>query len=241
MLAAQWMAAGFCHGVLNTDNMSITGESFDYGPFAFINTYDARFTAASFDYGGRYSYGNQPYICRFNLEMLQVPLEAISDKDLLTVELTRFDDTYQQNYLRLMGQKLGFVENFPLLAELVSATINLLKDSDISYHGFFSELVRGFSLAWQKDSSLILENASFNCKINYTAQSGLKESWCNLYHKCLNQFSTAEMDKIGDRLSFYNPPTALVRSQIEAVWQPIAEDNNWQPFYKLLNKIQTKT
>ncbi len=59
-LVAQWMVAGFCHGVLNTDNMSITGESFDYGPYAFIPTYDPKFTAAYFDYSGLYSYGNQP-------------------------------------------------------------------------------------------------------------------------------------------------------------------------------------
>ncbi|MGC1199702.1 MAG: YdiU family protein, partial [Geitlerinemataceae cyanobacterium] len=62
-LAAQWMAAGFCHAVLNTDNMSITGESFDYGPYAFVPTYNPKFTAAYFDYYGRYCYGNQPLIC----------------------------------------------------------------------------------------------------------------------------------------------------------------------------------
>jgi uncharacterized protein YdiU (UPF0061 family) len=76
-LVAQWMAAGFCHAVLNTDNMSITGESFDYGPYAFIPTYNPAFTAAYFDYYGRYSYGNQPGICRLNLEMLQRPLAAV--------------------------------------------------------------------------------------------------------------------------------------------------------------------
>ncbi|MDJ0525209.1 MAG: YdiU family protein, partial [Microcystis sp. M53600_WE12] len=76
-LAAQWMAAGFCHGVLNTDNMSITGESFDYGPYAFIPSYNPQFTAAYFDYGGRYSYGNQPFICRLNLELLQSPLSMV--------------------------------------------------------------------------------------------------------------------------------------------------------------------
>jgi uncharacterized protein YdiU (UPF0061 family) len=69
-LAAQWMAVGFCHGVLDTDNMSITGESFDYGPYAFIDRYDPRFTAAYFDHGGRYSYGNQPAICQLNLKAL---------------------------------------------------------------------------------------------------------------------------------------------------------------------------
>ena len=73
-LVAQWMSVGFCHGVLNTDNMSITGESFDYGPYAFMDRYDPRFTAAYFDYAGRYSYGNQPIICQMNLKALQKPL-----------------------------------------------------------------------------------------------------------------------------------------------------------------------
>ena len=76
-LAAQWMSAGFCHAVLNTDNMAITGESFDYGPFAFLPTLDPSFTAAYFDHFGRYSYGRQPAICRWNLEMLQRPLERV--------------------------------------------------------------------------------------------------------------------------------------------------------------------
>ncbi|MGK7943460.1 MAG: YdiU family protein, partial [Microcystaceae cyanobacterium] len=89
-LAAQWMAAGFCHGVLNTDNMSITGESFYYGPYAFIPTYQPQFVAAYFDYSGRYSYGNQPHICRLNLEKLQVPLATIIPSSDLEVGLASF-------------------------------------------------------------------------------------------------------------------------------------------------------
>jgi uncharacterized protein YdiU (UPF0061 family) len=80
-LTAQWMAAGFCHAVLNTDNMSITGESFDYGPYAFIPSYDPNFTAAYFDYYGRYRYSNQPAVCYWNLQMLQYPLGMFMDKD----------------------------------------------------------------------------------------------------------------------------------------------------------------
>ncbi len=236
-LAAQWMAAGFCHGVLNTDNMSITGESFDYGPYAFIPTYDARFTAASFDYGGRYSYGNQPYICKFNLEMLQLPLEMVTEKSLLEAELIQFDDYYQQHYQTLMEKKLGFETDFPLLNELVVITIQLLRDSDIGYHSFFAELAQGFNYGWRENSSLILENAAFMTQINYSFHQELKERWCNLYHKCLNELPISEMDKIGDRLSFYNPSTALLRPVIESVWQSIYEENNWQPFYDLLEKL----
>jgi len=68
-MTAQWMAAGFCHGVLNTDNMSITGESFDYGPYAFIPMTDN--LPAYFDYFRRYSYGRQPAVCKLNLEVLK--------------------------------------------------------------------------------------------------------------------------------------------------------------------------
>jgi uncharacterized protein YdiU (UPF0061 family) len=90
-LVAQWMSVGFCHAVLNTDNMSITGESFDYGPFAFIDTYNPQFTAAYFDYYGRYSYANQPGICKLNLEMLQDPLSAVipvEEMDVILKSLT---------------------------------------------------------------------------------------------------------------------------------------------------------
>ena len=240
-LSAQWMAAGFCHGVLNTDNMSITGESFDYGPFAFIPTYNARFTAASFDYGGRYSYGNQPYICKFNLEMLQLPLEMVTEKSSLEVELTKFDDCYQQHYQKLMWQKLGFQEYFPLLDDLVAVTIQLLRDTDLSYHGFFAELAQGFNHGWRQDSSLILENASFSGQIDNSSQDTLGENWRSLYYQCLNKLPLAKMSEMGDRLNYYNPPTALLRPAIESVWQPIAEDNNWQPFYDLVDKLQTKT
>ena len=232
-LAAQWMAAGFCHGVLNTDNMSITGESFDYGPYAFIPTYNPRFTAASFDYGGRYSYGNQPYICKFNLEMLQLPLAMVTEQSNLEAGLAQYDDCYQKYYQKLMLQKLGFEASKPLFTiELLSQTIELLRDTEISYHGFFAELAQGFNYGWREDSNFILENATFNHQIN--------AKWRDLYHQCLNQLPAAEMEKIGDRLTFHNPQTALLRPVIESVWQSISEDNNWQPFYSLINKLQTK-
>ncbi|WP_019509252.1 YdiU family protein [Pleurocapsa sp. PCC 7319] len=232
-LAAQWMAAGFCHGVLNTDNMSITGESFDYGPYAFIPTYNPRFTAASFDYGGRYSYGNQPHICKFNLEMLQLPLAMVTEQSNLEAGLAQYDDCYQKYYQKLMLQKLGFEASEPLFTiELLAQTIELLRDTEISYHGFFAELAQGFNYGWREDSNLILENATFNHQIN--------SIWRDLYHKCLNQLPAAEMEKIGDRLTFNNPQTALLRTVIESVWQSISEDNNWQPFYDLISKLQTK-
>ena len=232
-LVAQWMAAGFCHGVLNTDNMSITGESFDYGPYAFIPTYDPQFTAAYFDYGRRYSYGNQPFICKLNLEMLGVPLSMIMSPQDLEAGLAQFDGYYQENYHRLMLKKLGFEAVSPVDEELLlTSTIRLLRNNDISYHGFFAELAEGFNYGWRDKSSLVLENASFADLVG--------DDWRDLYHKILNQLPWEAMEKVSDRLHFYNPKTALVRPVIESVWEPIDRQNNWQPFYDLLNTIWSK-
>lgn len=230
-LTAQWMAAGFCHGVLNTDNMSITGESFDYGPYAFIDTYNPQFTAAYFDYGGRYSYGNQPFITKFNLELLQTPLAMVMSSTDLESGLAQFDDCYQSNYDRLMMQRLGFDGLFaPMARDLLTTTIQLLRNSNILYQDFFNELAAGFNNGWRDNSELILENADFASEVT--------QQWKDLYYRCLNELPKTEMESISDRLTQYNPQFTLIRPVIESIWQPITEEDNWQPFYDLVRQIQ---
>jgi uncharacterized protein YdiU (UPF0061 family) len=230
-LAAQWMAAGFCHGVLNTDNMSITGESFDYGPYAFISTYNPQFTAASFDYGGRYSYGNQPFICKFNLELLQRPLEMVMSIADLEAGLAQFDDIYYTTYRQLMLGKLGFEYlTIPELDELLKTTIQLLRNTDIGYHVFFAELASGFNYGWRENKDLILENAPFSRQIS--------DDWRELYHSCLNKLPETKLDRIAQSLNDRNPQTALLRPLIERVWEAIDLDDNWQPFYDLVQMLQ---
>lgn len=229
-LAAQWMAAGFCHGVLNTDNMSIVGESFDYGPYAFINTYDRKFTAAYFDYFGRYCYGNQPKICRLNLQMLQRPLEGAIATEQMEVGLAEFDDRYHKCYRQLMMQKLGFeVVGIEDAEELLKLTVQVLEASDIGYHEFFGILRDRFSPQWRDDIRLILDNIQ--------PVEGLQE-WRLVYHRVLQTLSAGELEEVAKQLRSRNPETALVRSEIETVWEPIAIDNNWQPFYDLLKRIK---
>ncbi len=106
-LVAQWMSVGFCHAVLNTDNMSITGESFDYGPFAFMDEYDPKFTAAYFDYSGLYCYGNQPGACYWNLEKLAVALAGIVDANGLESGLAQYQPKYAEVFCDHTLQKLG--------------------------------------------------------------------------------------------------------------------------------------
>lgn len=229
-LTAQWMAAGFCHAVLNTDNMSITGESFDYGPYAFIPNYNPDFTAAYFDYYGRYSYGNQPGICRLNLEMLQRPLSAVIDQKDLDSGLAKFEEYYHQTYRQRMLNKLGFEQLSEELGDnLLMVTIQILADTQISYHDFFAELRRQFSPVWREDINAIFTEAE---------PQQLIQPWRQIYYHTLQQMSTNELEKIKERLERHNPTTVIIRPEIEAIWKPITEDDNWQPFYDLLKRIK---
>jgi uncharacterized protein YdiU (UPF0061 family) len=235
-LAAQWMAVGFCHGVLNTDNMSITGESFDYGPYAFMDVYDPRFTAAYFDYASRYCYRNQPIICQWNLRMLQKPLRRVMPLEALETGLAAYDEYYWQAYRSRMLHKLGF-ENLPepIGSDLVKQTIALLGAVTVGYHDFFLALTQQFSAAWQTDPTLIF--ATTLVASETTVQDRLVE-WRQHYHKALQALSPFELQTVSNCLGRNNPETVLLRSEIEAAWEPIVLEDNWDMFVSLLKRVQ---
>ena len=237
-LAAQWMAAGFCHGVLNTDNMSITGESFDYGPYAFIAEYHPQFTAAYFDYGGRYAYGNQPYICQGNLEILQRCLSAVIDQDALQGELESFSDYYQAAYRQQMLNRLGFDQlPEPEADELLKLTLNVLKHYQIGYHQFFLTLRQQFSPQWREDAEQILSTVEAFAQFEDWRQLYIQE-WRQRYHHYLQTLCPQDLQEMQRRLQQHNPTIFLLRPKIEAVWEAIATEDNWQPFDQLIAQIR---
>ncbi|WP_420381891.1 protein adenylyltransferase SelO family protein [Novosphingobium sp.] len=106
-LAAQWMVAGFVHGVLNTDNMNISGESFDYGPWRWLPHWDPQFTAAYFDHQRLYAYGRQPQALHWNCGQLAVALRLVEDAPPLIAALERFPDLYRAAMARRWCWRLG--------------------------------------------------------------------------------------------------------------------------------------
>lgn len=242
-LVAQWMAAGFCHAVLNTDNMSITGESFDYGPYAFIDRYDPRFTAAYFDYGGRYCYSNQPAACYWNLEKLQAPLKAVLPTEEMQAALATFGDRFTTTYRDRMMQKLGLGSlRDELATDLLKQTLQLLVDSDLSYHDFFRTLRLSCSPMWWQDESLILNGAASSSPLpalETIIPAALLKQWQVLYHRALRTAPLEDMEQVQKRLNCHNPLVSLLRPTIEAVWEPISQADNWDPFYDLLQRIKT--
>lgn len=106
-LAASYIAAGFVHGVLNSDNINVTAESFDYGPWRFTPYWDGAFTAAYFDHAGLYSFGRQPEAIHWDVVQLAISLRAIAEADALTAELQRFPDLFQQELRQAVCRRLG--------------------------------------------------------------------------------------------------------------------------------------
>lgn len=241
-LAAQWMAAGFCHAVLNTDNMAITGESFDYGPFAFIPTLNPGFTAAYFDHGGRYAYSNQSAICKWNLQMLQSPLKKVISSRDLESGIEGYEAQYGRVYRTLMLAKLGFEVDFeqgddPLTRDLLKLTIELLHTSQVGYHEFFAQLALTFQPNWRSDRSLILSEVEV---VNEEIRS-LFDQWRDLYFKMLNALPESDIIGIMQRLKDCNPEIVITRPYIEAVWGKIDQENDWTSFYELLKQIQKRS
>jgi uncharacterized protein YdiU (UPF0061 family) len=241
-LAAQWMAAGFCHGVLNTDNMSITGESLAYGPYAFVPTFNPRFIAAYFDYSGRYSFGNQPGICKMNLNLLQVPLSMIMDRQDLEASLDTFDDHYFAAYRQLLLKRLGITEALPpeLGHDLVKATVQLMADTQVGFGRFFATLAAKFHPDWRTDAAQIFPTPDCFGEEAGEWSEGVGDTFRQLYHLALQEFPANAMAEIQAQLHNANPKTTLVRPIIEGIWEPITTEDNWQPFYDLLAKIWAK-
>jgi uncharacterized protein YdiU (UPF0061 family) len=112
-LIARWQLVGFVHGVMNTDNMALSGETIDYGPCAFMDRYDPATVFSSIDHGGRYAYGNQPSIAQWNLARLAEAMLPLFDRDVdraverATAALDRFPGLFEAHWLDGMRQKLG--------------------------------------------------------------------------------------------------------------------------------------
>jgi len=148
-LVARWMALGFIHGVMNTDNVTISGETIDYGPCAFMDVFDPATVFSSIDHGGRYAYGNQPMITQWNLARLAETLLALFDDDLdtaveiATARLQQFPDRYHEYWMTAMGAKLGLGDRRPGDDDLVTDLLDLLAAQRVDYSTFFRALASG--------------------------------------------------------------------------------------------------
>lgn len=138
-LVAQWMLLGFIHGVLNTDNVTISGETIDYGPCAFMDAYDPATVFSSIDHGGRYAYGNQPAITTWNLARLAEAMLALFDDDteaaiaLATGVLETLPPRLQDRWTRGMRAKLGVAVDDDANDHLIAELLGIMQEHRVDY------------------------------------------------------------------------------------------------------------
>ncbi len=245
-LAADWMVAGFTHGVLNTDNMSLAGESFDYGPYAFLDRWDPGLTAASFDHDGLYAYGRQPAVCHKNLRLLQEPLAMLLPRAGLEAQLERFaaacDRRYRAGLLRRLG--LAAVSGRPDagpgssaadsdLPDPVPLTLQLLSDWDVGYGSFFT------GLAAQVQQRGIPETAEELTPCVAAAPEPPRQAWLAwreawwLWSRALaaRPLGAAAIQR---NLRQWNLSETPIRPLIETLWEAIDQRDDWQPLQRWL-------
>ena len=140
-MVAQWQAVGFCHGVMNTDNMSILGLTLDYGPFQFLDAFDPGHICNHSDDMGRYAYNKQPNVAYWNLFCLgQALLPVIGDQDLALAALESYKTIFPREMEAMMRAKLGLLDARPADRELIESALKLLAADKVDYTIFWRRL-----------------------------------------------------------------------------------------------------
>ena len=211
LMAARYMAAGFVHGVLNSDNINVTGESFDYGPWRFSPTWNRSFTAAYFDHSGLYAFGRQPEAIAWDVMQLAASLCALVDSAPLVAEIERFGDHYRTAMIDAMVWRLGVVaRGHDYDRHLVDLVVNALETEQIALDQFFFDVFGGvlpqrYGTAWAE-----VRAALDPCRPRKTRDSS--------YWSCA--------------------PCAMLIDEVEAIWAAIAEADDWQPLYRKIAAIR---
>ncbi len=212
-LAASYMVAGFVHGVLNTDNMNITGESFDYGPWRFAPTWEPGFTAAYFDHSGLYAFARQPEAIHWNLGQLAVALRLISDAPPLIAALERFGPLYQQALVRRFCWRLGVVpQGLDTDRALVGAAEALMMQGGVGIDDFF--------FAWMGD-------AAPTCPAELLGTEG--EALWAAFGAVKAGYAPARSRTHGYWQG--DAPQSMLIGEVEDIWAAIAERDDWGPLF----------
>jgi len=226
-LAASWMAAGFVHGVLNTDNLNVTGESFDYGPWRFLPTYDPAFTAAYFDETGLYSYARQPEAVLWNLHQLAGALTLVcEDQDAMAEILDGFAPLYERLIVEAFCVRMGVAvaDDRNRSTDLLRAMLTFLRQSQAGWERFFYDVFCGVaSEARLKDSP--------------QADKYAGEHW-DAFWTLLAAHEPARPERLNHAYFTRGAPATMVYEDVTSLWARIAEADDWSGFDAALADIE---
>lgn len=224
-VGAQLMAAGFVHGVLNTDNINVTGESFDYGPWRFLPVLDPAFTAAYFDETGLYAYGRQPDALFWNVTRLAECLLGIADQPSLEKALSVFEPAIRQEFTSAMVRRLGVQSRSPEHDnELVRALWIFLSETQAPFEQTFFDWFGGLASA------------------DRAVRSPSKEHYASPAFSAVRDAMQGFSPRDGVDLNhaFFSKPVAcsMLIEEVEEIWKPIADSDDWSVFHAKLEAIE---
>ena len=226
-LVGRWMAAGFVHGVLNTDNMNLTGESFDYGPYRFLPRNDPNFTAAYFDETGLYAFGRQPEAMFWNLRQLAGALTLVTDADPLVETINTFSGAYRAALAASMLRRLGLVARGPDEdIDLVNAAFKALADGGdaLRWEPFFFDWFGGLA---SEARALGGPRGDIYGGEAFTT-----------FRALLTPYQTDRPERLASPYFAATEPQELLYDEIEAIWAAITERDDWAPLTEKLAGIE---
>ena len=230
-LIAQWMGVGFIHGVMNTDNMAVSGESIDFGPCAFLDNYHPNKVFSSIDEYGRYAYSNQSVIAQWNLARLAETLLPLLDADevkalaLANEMIGAFPGRFERHWINAMRRKLGLLSAEEGDEALVKEWLALLLDNNMDFTIAFRRLGGAQEAMEEKDSfrSLFTDVAAF-------------DAWHGVWHARLaDEPQTREARAELMRQS--NPARIPRNHRIEEVIRAAEDEGNFAPFHEMLASV----
>ncbi|MSP36976.1 MAG: YdiU family protein [Deltaproteobacteria bacterium] len=225
-LVANWMHVGFIHGVMNTDNMTISGETIDYGPCAFMNRYDPATVFSSIDSRGRYAFGNQPSIAQWNLARLAETLLALIDADSnraiaqASEVINAFPQQYERQWLQGMRAKLGLVTEDEADLNLATGFVTAMGNQEVDYTLAFRNLAEAVSGDEEKIRALFANASAYDI-------------WSEHWHARLarEEITPAQRAQMMRRVS----PAFIPRNhRVEEALSAAVERGDYAPFETLL-------
>ncbi|MDZ4812509.1 MAG: YdiU family protein [Pseudomonadota bacterium] len=210
LMLAHWMRVGFVHGVMNTDNMSVLGLTIDYGPYGWLEGFDANWTPNTTDAGGRrYAFGRQPQIALWNLSRLAGALAPLIERDALEAGLDAYRSAYDQHHREMYAGKLGLSSLVDVDSErLLDDLLSLLGSVETDYTIFFRRLAQVNVDADQctDDGALLrpLDAAFYNAEGRQSAHQARLAQWVLRYQRCVQSQGVAAQTRIA-RMNAHNP------------------------------------
>ena len=222
-MIAHWQSSGFTHGVMNTDNLNIMGETFDFGPFAFMERYDPNFIPNHSDHQGRYSYKEQSSIGLWNMNCFANCFIPFVDREILRDELSRYEGVYLEAYISQMKAKFGFAELGTEVNDFIFKTLELMDEENLDYTIFFRQLSEeGFQFQdliegkksyryeeWQGSYDAFISKLSISSTERSKAMKAINPKFIPRTHLLQKAIEAAENDdysEIDKQLKIYQNP-----------------------------------